>query len=66
MATDRALPQGYAGDLFTTVAIVLHRVVRLGFRHAQQGAAAGEFLPAMAVAEQAVVADPLEAIGQNM
>src|SRR4051794_21603248 len=66
VATDRALPEGRAGELFAAIAIVLHRVVRLGFRHAQQGAAAGEFRSPVAVAEQAVVADPLKAVRQDM
>lgn len=67
---DGALPQGGAREVRVLVARVLwrrgdrRRLVPRG--HAEERAAAGHLLGAVAVAEEAVVANALEAVGQAM
>src|ERR1700722_9288518 len=65
----RALMEGEAGEFFVSVAIILVRsFVGLGLqlRHAEKFATTGELVLTVAVAEQAVITDPLEAAGQDM
>ena len=66
--TSRAFPQGMPGKIHAAVAIVLFRWVdrRLGNRHAEQIAAVSKLLRAMAIAEEAVIADAMEALGQDV
>src|SRR6516225_11888985 len=66
--TGRALPQAMPGKILAAVAIVLFGRVdrRLGNRHAEQVAAVGKLLRAMAIAEEAVIADAMEARGQDV
>ncbi len=56
------------GEVLVAVAVVLFGWVnrRLGNRHAEQVATTGELLCALAIAEEAVVADAMEALGEDM
>ncbi|MHC2357639.1 hypothetical protein ACVMB3_007162 [Sinorhizobium meliloti] len=62
------MPEGPPGELLVTVAVLLRSsaVRRLGNRHAEQVAAMGKFLFAVPIAEETVIADPMEALGQDM
>ncbi|ESY10732.1 hypothetical protein X751_30780 [Mesorhizobium sp. LNJC395A00] len=56
------------GEVLVAVAIVLcgSAIRRLGNRHAEQVATAGELLRAIAIAEEAVVADAMKALVQDV
>src|SRR3989304_558695 len=63
------LPQRTAGELFVTVAVVLlgrRRGVRAGRLHAEQAAALVEFLLPIAISQEAIVANALESVRQDM
>lgn len=64
----RALPEGMPGEVLVAVAVVLCGSAdrRLGNRHAEQVAAVGELLRSVAVAEESVIADGMEVLGQNV
>src|SRR5215472_11566186 len=68
IATDRALLEGNSSERLVAIAVVIGRFAGggLGLGHAEQLAAARQLLLAIAIAQEAVVADALEAIGQNM
>lgn len=62
------MPEGMTGEILVAVAVILcgSTVRRLGNRHAEQVAAVGELLRPVAIAEKAVVADAMEALGQDV
>src|SRR5215831_12913742 len=67
LATNRACLQGLAGELLVAVAIILFDVaMRLGRRDVQQFATASKLLFSVAIGEEAVIANPLEAFGKNV
>lgn len=68
LVTDGALRQGIPGEFFVVGAVVLLILAMrwFGEGHAEQPAAASEFLCTMAIAEKAVIADVMEALGQDM
>jgi hypothetical protein len=68
LAADGAIAQGPASESLVTVAVVFHRVgywVR-GSHDAEQPAAGGEPGCPVAIGQQAVTTDVLEAAGQDM
>jgi len=64
LVTNGTCLQRLAGELLVAVAIILFDVaMRLGRRHVQELATAGKLLFSVAITEEAVIANPLEAFG---
>ena len=67
LVTDGTYPERRASELLIVIAIILLDLAfGLGRRHMQQLATQGEFLLPIAIAEKAVVANALEAFGQDV
>ena len=68
VAADGAIAQGPASESLVTVAVVFCRVGRFvrGSHDAEQAAAGGEAGCPVAIGQQAVAADVLEAVGQHV
>jgi hypothetical protein len=65
--TNRALRQRTAGEFLVALSIVLLEItVGVVGWHSQQLAAQGELSPSATIGEEAVVADPLKALGKNV
>ena len=65
MVTGRAFLQGDPGELFVMVAVILFGLVMewLRDRHGEELATASELVGTMAIAEKAVIADAMKAVG---
>ena len=68
LMTDRAFPQRRSCELFVQIAVVLRGLAiwRAGLWHLQQLATTSQILFSIAVSEESVVADTLEAIWENV
>jgi hypothetical protein len=67
LVTNRTCLQRLAGELLVAVAIILFDVaMRLRRRHVQELATARKLLLSVAIGEEAVIANPLEAFGENV
>src|ERR1700751_957947 len=64
--TVRTLPQRPSGPRLEPLAVVTERLGRCSWRHAEQLPAAPEFPRAVTVAEEAVVADAMEPVRQDL
>jgi hypothetical protein len=67
LLTNGALPQRTAGEFLVPLSIVLLEVTvgPVGW-HSQQLTAQGQLSPSATIGEEAVVADPLKALGENV
>ena len=66
LPTNGALRQRTAGEFLVPLSIVLLKVTAGLVRHSQQLTVQGELSPSATIGEEAVVADPLKALGENV